>query len=234
VGQVNGLTQVDLGDWRFGLPVRVSARTHAGQDGVVAIEREVAMSGPIHDKGVLILQGCWARCFAHVAPLALNASIVFEQEYQGIEGDSASCAELLALLSSLAGDAPAAGHCRHRRAQPARRDHAGGWHQREDRRLVRGLRGRGSRRYQHGVLIPARNLRHLMLDRRVVDAVGQGLFRVYVAHELGEALTLLSSQPAGWSAQQSRGGPFEADTVLGRVQQNLRGFRRACRRATRR
>lgn len=233
VGQVNGLTQVDLGDWRFGLPVRVSARSHAGQDGVVAIEREVAMSGPIHDKGVLILQGLLGALFAHVAPLALNASIVFEQEYQGIEGDSASCAELLALLSSLAetpllqGIAVTGALNQHGEIMPVGgiNEKIEGWFEVCE---AAGLDG------THGVLIPARNLRHLMLDRRVVDAVGQGLFRVYVAHELGEALTLLSSQPAGWSAQQSRGGPFEADTVLGRVQQNLRGFRRACRRATRR
>lgn len=233
VGQVNGLTQVDLGDWRFGLPVRVSARSHAGQDGVVAIEREVAMSGPIHDKGVLILQGLLGALFAHVAPLALNASIVFEQEYQGIEGDSASCAELLALLSSLAetplqqGIAVTGALNQHGEIMPVGgiNEKIEGWFEVCE---AAGLDG------THGVLIPARNLRHLMLDRRVVDAVGQGLFRVYVAHELGEALTLLSSQPAGWSAQQNRGGPFEADTVLGRVQQTLRGFRRACRRATRR
>ncbi len=103
VGQLNGLTQVDLGDYRFGFPVRVTARTYAGEDGLINIEREVEMSGPIHDKGVLILQSYLSALFAHNAPLALNASVVFEQEYSGVEGDSASCAELYALLSSLSG-----------------------------------------------------------------------------------------------------------------------------------
>jgi predicted ATP-dependent protease len=103
IGQVNGLTQIDLGDWRFGMPIRVSARTHAVGKGLLNIEREVEMSGPIHDKGVLILHSYLTSLFSHLAPLALNASVVFEQEYHGVEGDSASCAELFAVLSALAG-----------------------------------------------------------------------------------------------------------------------------------
>ena len=103
VGQLNGLTVVDLGDHRFGFPMRITARTYAGEDGLINIEREVEMSGPIHDKGVLILHNYLSALFARNAPLALNASIVFEQEYSGIEGDSASCAELFALLSALSG-----------------------------------------------------------------------------------------------------------------------------------
>jgi predicted ATP-dependent protease len=233
VGQVNGLTQIDLGDWRFGLPVRVSARTHAGHDGVVAIEREVAMSGPIHDKGVLILQGLLGALFAHVAPLALNASIVFEQEYQGIEGDSASCAELLALLSSLAdtpllqGIAVTGALNQHGEIMPVGgiNEKIEGWFEVCE---AAGLDG------SHGVLIPARNLRHLMLSRRVVHAVEEGLFHVHAAHELGEALSLLSGQPAGWSAPQRLGVAFVPDSVLGRVQQTLKDYRRACRRAARR
>ncbi len=102
-GQINGLTQVDLGDYRFGFPVRVTARTFAGSEGLLNIEREVEMSGPIHDKGVLILHSYLSALFAHIAPLALNASVVFEQDYSGVEGDSASCAELFVLLSSLSG-----------------------------------------------------------------------------------------------------------------------------------
>jgi predicted ATP-dependent protease len=99
VGQLNGLSVVDLGDYQFGFPVRVTATTHAGDDGLLNIEREVELSGPIHDKGVLILQSHLSALFAHIAPLALNASVVFEQEYSGVEGDSASCAEFYALLS---------------------------------------------------------------------------------------------------------------------------------------
>jgi len=101
--QVNALTQLDLGDYRFGFPVRVTARTYAGNEGLLNIEREVEMSGPIHDKGVLILHSYLSALFSHIAPLALNAAIVFEQEYFGVEGDSASCAELYAVLSSLSG-----------------------------------------------------------------------------------------------------------------------------------
>jgi predicted ATP-dependent protease len=101
VGQINALTQIDLGDTRFGFPVRVTARTFAGHQGVVNIEREVELSGPIHDKGVLILGSYLSALFGQLAPLALSGSIVFEQEYNGVEGDSASCAELYVLLSSL-------------------------------------------------------------------------------------------------------------------------------------
>src|SRR5690606_38416091 len=88
IGQINGLTQIDLGDHCFGAPVRITAHTFAGENGVLNIEREVGLSGPIHDKGMFILQSYLAALFAHIAPLALNASIVFEQEYSGIEGDS--------------------------------------------------------------------------------------------------------------------------------------------------
>ncbi|HMN92979.1 MAG TPA: AAA family ATPase [Hydrogenophaga sp.] len=233
IGQVNGLTQIDMGDWRFGLPVRVSARTHAGHDGVVAIEREVAMSGPIHDKGVLILQGLLGALFAHVAPLALNASIVFEQEYQGIEGDSASCAELLALLSSLAG-------------VPLRQNIAvtGALNQHGEIMPVGGINEKiegwfavcedGGLDGTQGVLIPRRNTRHLMLSQRLVSAVRQGRFHVYTASELGEALGLLSGLPAGWSLGHDTARGYEPDSVLGRVQQTLKAYRRACRQAGRR
>ncbi len=233
VGQVNGLTQIDLGDWRFGLPVRVSARTHAGHDGVVAIEREVAMSGPIHDKGVLILQGLLGALFSHVAPLALTASIVFEQEYQGIEGDSASCAELLALLSSLAGTPLVQGIAvtgainQHGEIMPVGgiNEKIEGWF---EVCHAAGLDG------SHGVLIPSRNLRHLMLNRRLVQAVEQGLFQVHAAHDLGDALSLLSGQAAGWTHTQPPGVPFPTDSVLGRAEQTLKAYRRACRKAWRR
>src|SRR5450830_1117513 len=103
VGQINGLSHIDLGDASFGSPVRISARCHAGDKGVINIDREVKMSGPNHDKGIYILQSWLSASFANLAPLAMHASIVFEQEYYGVEGDSASCAELFALLSDLSG-----------------------------------------------------------------------------------------------------------------------------------
>ena len=136
VGQLNGLSQIDLGDYRFGLPVRLTARTFAGEEGLVNIEREVEMSGPIHDKGVLILQNYLSALFAHLAPLALNASIVFEQEYNGVEGDSASCAELYVLLSALSGMPLKQGIAVTGAVNQHGEDIAGGWHQREDRGLL--------------------------------------------------------------------------------------------------
>ena len=102
VGQVNGLTHIELGDASFGSPIRITARCYPGQKGLINIDREVNMSGPNHDKGIFILQNWLSASFSHLAPLSLNASLVFEQEYNGVEGDSASCAELFALLSALA------------------------------------------------------------------------------------------------------------------------------------
>jgi len=102
VGQVNGLTHVELGDASFGSPIRITARCYPGQKGLINIDREVNMSGPNHDKGIFILQNWLSASFSNLAPLSLNASLVFEQEYNGVEGDSASCAELFALLSAMA------------------------------------------------------------------------------------------------------------------------------------
>ncbi|MEG0974012.1 MAG: ATP-binding protein [Comamonas sp.] len=193
VGQLNGLSQIDTGDHRFGLPVRISARTYAGQDGLVNIEREVAMSGPIHDKGVLILQSYLTALFGHLAPLALNASVVFEQEYSGVEGDSASCAELYALLSSLSGVpllqniAVTGALNQHGEVLPVGglNEKIEGWF---DLCAEQGLDG------SHGVLIPARNQRHLMLAPRVVDAVTAGRFHVYTASHIAQGLALMTGQ----------------------------------------
>ena len=191
VGQINGLTQIDLGDWRFGLPVRVSARTHAGHQGLLNIEREVEMSGPIHDKGVLILHSYLTALFGHLAPLALNASIVFEQEYHGVEGDSASCAELFAVLSSLAGVPLLQGIAvtgalnQHGEVLPVGgiNEKIEGWFRVCE---AAGLDG------QQGVLIPERNLRHLMLDPAVVDAVAQGRFHIHTAARVQDGLALMT------------------------------------------
>ena len=196
MGQVNGLTQIDLGDWRFGLPVRVTAHTHAGNQGLVNIEREVEMSGPIHDKGVLILHSYLTSLFAHIAPLALNAAVVFEQEYQGVEGDSASCAELFALLSSLSGLPLTQGIAvtgalnQHGEVLPVGgiNEKIEGWF-----RVCQaaGLDG------QQGVLIPDRNRRHLMLDPQILDAVEQGLFHIYTARHAADGLELLTGVASG-------------------------------------
>jgi predicted ATP-dependent protease len=230
VGQINGLTQIDLGDWRFGLPVRVSARTHAGTQGLLNIEREVEMSGPIHDKGVLILHSYLTALFAHLAPLALNASIVFEQEYHGVEGDSASCAELFAVLSALSGVPLNQGIAvtgalnQHGEVLPVGgiNEKIEGWFRVCE---ASGLDG------HQGVLMPARNLRHLMLERPVIEAVEQGRFHIHTAAHLSDGLELLTGLPSGLPAAPAAEVDYPAESVLGRAQQTLQAYRRACQRA---
>ncbi|MDO8262682.1 MAG: ATP-binding protein [Gallionella sp.] len=223
-GQLNGLTQVDLGDYRFGFPVRVTARTYAGEDGLLNIEREVEMSGPIHDKGVLILHNYLSALFAHIAPLALNASVVFEQEYSGVEGDSASCAELYALLSSLSdlplkqGIAVTGAVNQHGEILPV-----GGINEKIEGyfRICEKIGLDGSQ----GVLIPQRNRRHLMLERKIVEAVANGLFHIYTAEHASAGIELLTGLPAGMA---NEAGDYPPGSVLGNAQKTLLAYRRAC------
>ncbi|MDH4233889.1 MAG: AAA family ATPase [Gallionella sp.] len=223
-GQLNGLTQVDLGDYRFGSPVRVTARTYAGEDGLLNIEREVEMSGPIHDKGVLILQNYLSALFARNAPLALNASVVFEQEYHGVEGDSASCAELYALLSSLSdlplkqGIAVTGAVNQHGEVLPV-----GGINEKIEGyfRVCEKIGLDGSQ----GVLIPRRNRRHLMLERNVIEAVSKGLFHIYTADHVSAGIELLTGIPAGIADDA---GNYPPGSVLGSAQKALLAYRRAC------
>ncbi|MBT9502296.1 MAG: AAA family ATPase [Burkholderiaceae bacterium] len=223
VGQVNGLTVVSLGDYEFGFPVRVTARTHAGNEGLLNIEREVKLSGPIHDKGVLILQSYLSALFAHIAPLALNASVVFEQEYNGVEGDSASCAEFYVLLSRLSG-------------LPLRQGIAvtGAVNQQGEMLPVGGINEKVEGYFRscellgldggQGVLIPQRNRRHLMLAPRVVEAAAQGRFHIYTADSAADGMELLTGLPFG----ELQGRAYPADSVLGRAQKTLQDYRRAC------
>ena len=220
VGQVNGLTVVDLGDYQFGFPVRVTASTHAGEEGLLNIEREVELSGPIHDKGVLILQSYLSALFAHIAPLALNAAVVFEQEYSGVEGDSASCAEFYALLSSLSGLPLRQGIGvtgavnQHGEMLPV-----GGINEKIEGYFrsceLLGLDG------QQGVLMPQRNRRDLMLAPRLVEAVAQGRFHIYTADRVSDGMELLTGRraSASWAPQG-----YPADTVLGRAQRHAAGL----------
>ena len=223
LGQVNGLTVVDLGDHCFGLPVRVTARTHAGEEGLLNIEREVELSGPIHDKGVLILHSYLSSLFAHLAPLAMNAAVVFEQEYSGVEGDSASCAELYAVLSSLAGVPLAQGIAV-----------TGALNQHGDMLPVGSINEKIEGHFsscerlgldgQQGVLMPERNRRQLMLSPSVVQAVAQGRFHIHVASHVGEGMTLLSGLPFGELGADG----YPAGSLLGRVQETLQRYRQAC------
>ena len=219
---VNGLSVVMLGDYSFGFPIRVTARTHAGDNGLLSIDREVELSGPVHDKGVLVLHSYLLSLFAHLAPLALEASVVFEQEYGGVEGDSASCAELYALLSSLAA-VPVAQGIAVTGSLNAQGDllPVGGINEKIEgffRSCERvGLDG------TQGVLIPERNQRHLMLDARVIEAVAAQRFHVHVARSVAEGMVLLSGLP--WGELGPHGYP--PGSLLGRAQARLRRYRQA-------
>jgi predicted ATP-dependent protease len=224
VGQLNGLTVIELGDHAFGFPVRVTARTYAGNEGLVNIEREVKLSGPIHDKGVLILHSYLSALFSHIAPLALNASVVFEQEYSGVEGDSASCAELYALLSSLSG-------------LPLKQNIAvtGAVNQNGEILPVGGVNEKIEGFFRtckaqgldgtQGALIPSRNRHHLMLSQEVVDAVAQGQFHIYTAEHASEGAELLMGVPFG---KDLKGGTYETGSVLALSDKTLQAYRRAC------
>ncbi len=196
VGQVNGLSVLQLGGFAFGRPSRITARVRLGSGNVVDIEKEVALGGPLHSKGVLILSGFLGQRFASERPLSLAASLVFEQSYSGVEGDSASCAELVALLSALAelpvrqGRAITGSVNQHGQVQPI-----GGVNEKIegffDVCRVRGLTG------DQGVLIPASNVKHLMLREDVVEAAEPGRFQVWPVATVDEALELLTGVPAG-------------------------------------
>jgi len=226
VGQLNALTQIDLGDHSFGTSIRITARTFAGEDGVLNIAREVDMSGPIHDKGMLILQNYLTGLFAHIAPLALSASIVFEQEYTSIEGDSASCAEFYALLSSLSevplkqSIAVTGALNQYGEVLPVGgiNDKIEGYFRLCDKM---GLTG------EQGVLIPHQNQPHLMLDHSVIKAVEQGLFAIYTMKHVTQGMTLLTGLPIGINTESTVNG-YSSDTVLGYAQKTLLTFRRAC------
>jgi predicted ATP-dependent protease len=187
IGQINGLTHIDLSEASFGSPVRISANCYAGSRGVLTIDREVRMSGPTHDKGVMILQSWLHSNFATLNPLNLTASLVFEQEYSGVDGDSASCAELFALLSSLAqlpirqGIAVTGALNQHGEVLPI-----GGLNEKIEGyfRVCKqiGLDG------QQGVLIPERNLRHLVLSDEVIEAVATEQFHIATMNTIADGI----------------------------------------------
>jgi lon-related putative ATP-dependent protease len=196
VGQVNGLSVLALGNFAFGQPSRITARVRLGKGKVVDIEREVELGGPIHSKGVLILSSFLGARYATEHPLSLSASLVFEQSYGGVEGDSASLAELCALLSALAKQpikqslAVTGSVNQHGEVQPI-----GGVNEKIegffDVCKNRGLTG------EQGVLIPTSNVKHLMLRQDVVEAVEQGEFHVYAVKTVNQGIELLTGIPAG-------------------------------------
>ena len=217
VGQVNGLTIIDLGDYTFGQPGRITARTYMGEDGVVHIERQTEMSGPIHDKGLLTLMGYLGGTYARSQPLSLSASLTFEQNYGGIDGDSASSTELYALLSSLAelpirqGIAVTGSVNQRGEVQPI-----GGVNEKIEGFFkicaARGLTG------DQGVLIPASNVDELMLDEAVVTAVSASQFHIWSITTVDDGIEVLTGVSAG---ERNPDGSYREGTVHRLVQDRL-------------
>lgn len=217
VGQINGLSVIVLNQFSFGHPTRITARVRLGRGEVIDIEREVALGGPIHSKGVLILTGFLGARYATDYPLSLSASLVFEQSYGGVEGDSASSAELYALLSALA-EVPinqsfaVTGSVN----QYGEVQAIGGVNEKIegffDLCQNRGLTG------EQGVLIPASNVRHLMLRRDVVAAVAAGRFHIHPVSTIDEGLEILTGLPAG---ARDANGSFPVGSINQRVEVRL-------------
>jgi lon-related putative ATP-dependent protease len=228
VGQVNGLSVVELGDTTFGQPSRITATIGVGREGVLDLQREARLSGPIHSKAVLTMQGFLVDRYATDTPLTLAARLSFEQSYGMIEGDSATCAESCALLSRLAN-------------VPLKQSLAitGSMDQRGEVQAIGGgnykiegffdvCRERGLTGAQ-GVIVPASNVQHLMLREDVVEAVRQGQFHVYSISTIDEALELLTGMQAGARAAD---GTYPAESINGRVQAQLVRFAERLREFT--
>jgi predicted ATP-dependent protease len=218
VGQVNGLSVMTMADYTFGRPSRVTARVFLGRGGMVNIEREVKLSGPIHDKGVLILTGYLGGKFAHDKPLSFSASICFEQSYEGIEGDSASSTELYALLSVLSGAPIRQGIAvtgsvnQLGMVQPI-----GGVNYKIEGFFAvcksKGLTG------EQGVMIPRSNVRNLMLKDEVVDAVRDGKFHIWSVETIDQGIEILTGIPAG---ERQADGSYPEGTINRMVDTRLR------------
>jgi len=217
LGQVNGISVLPLGDYSFGKPSRITARTFVGSKGIINIDRETELGGPIHNKGSLILAGYLGGRYAEDIPLALSASITFEQLYEGVEGDSASSSELYALLSSLSGF-------------PIRQDLAvtGSVNQRGDVQAIGGAnekiegffdvcKAKGFTGTQ-GVVIPGGNIKHLMLRDEVVEAVQERKFHIYAVATIDEGIALLTGKEAG---EKMEDGFYPEGTVNWAVQQKI-------------
>jgi lon-related putative ATP-dependent protease len=217
VGQINGLSVIEIGRVMFGRPMRITAKTRLGRGEVVDIEREVELGGPLHSKGVLILSSFLSARYAPDHPLSLAATLAFEQSYGMVEGDSASCAELCALLSALAGApirqswAMTGSVNQHGEVQAI-----GGVNEKIegffDLCAARGLTG------EQGCIIPAANVRHLMLRDDVVRAVSEGKFRVVAVDDVDQAMELLTGLEAG---ERGAGGRFAEGSLNARVEARL-------------
>lgn len=220
IGQINGLAVLDLGSYAFGNPSRITATTYIGKSGIVNIEKEARMSGQTHDKGVQIITGYLGQTYAQKFPLSLSCRVCFEQNYNGIDGDSASSTELYCILSSLA-------------ELPIRQDLAvtGSVNQKGEIQAIGGVtykiegffdlcKKRGLTGKQ-GVIIPVSNIRDLVLKDEVVEAVKDGMFHIYPISTIDEGIRLLMETEAG---EKDAEGNFPPESVHGRVWRKLKEF----------
>lgn len=220
IGQINALSVIDQGDYRFGRPSRITASTYLGRKGIINIERESDLSGRIHNKGVLILSGWLGMRYGSLVPLNLTASLCFEQSYGGVDGDSASAAELFSIVSSLSG-------------VPLRQDLAitGSVNQKGEIQPVGGVNSKVEGFYmackikgltgRQGVIIPEQNKKSLMLKKEVVKAVADGKFQVYTIKTVDEGMELLTGTKMGKLLED---GTFEKDTINAKVLARLTQF----------
>lgn len=220
VGQVNGLAVLDIGEYMFGKPSRITAKTYMGEKGLVDIERQVKMGGNIHSKGVMILSGYLGEKFAQDRPLTLSASICFEQSYEGVDGDSASSTEAYCLLSSLS-DVPikqsiavTGSMNQHGMVQPI-----GGVNEKIEGFYhvckLRGLTG------EEGVIIPELNAKHLMLKDEVVEAVRRKKFNIWTVSTVEEGIEILTGIKAG---KKDKDGKYSKGTINYLVAEKLKGY----------
>ena len=218
IGQVNGLTVQNVGDHIFGAPARITARASVGRRGVINIERMVAMSGPIQQKGTFVLQGLLTRYFARHAPVSFDCSVTFEQMYGGVEGDSASLAEFIAIISDLAD-------------LPVRQDLAvtGSVNQLGEAQVIGGVHHKvegffrvckdmGQLNGKQGVVLPTANAQHLILRDEVVAALKEKRFNIFTVDTVDDAIELFMDLPVGSPKEESD------DTIYGRVVKTLRTF----------
>jgi lon-related putative ATP-dependent protease len=218
VGQVNGLSVMSLGDFMFGTPSRVTATIGIGREGIIDIEREAEMGGPIHTKGVMILSGYLTEMYARDKPLSLVARLVFEQSYSGVEGDSASSTELYSILSAIS-------------RLPIRQNIAvtGSVNQKGEVQAIGGVNEKIEGFFEvcktkgltgkQGVMIPESNVQNLMLKEEVVEAVKTGKFHIYSVKTIDEGIEVLTGAKAG---TRQPDGTFENGTVNYRADQGLR------------
>ena len=225
VGQINALSFISIGGYQFGLPSRVTARTRIGKGDIINIERKVELSGPIHAKGIMILSAYLGSTYASDLPLSLSASLVFEQSYGIIEGDSASSTELYALLSSLSG-------------LPIKQNIAvtGSVNQFGEIQSIGGINEkiegffdicmRNNPEAFYGVIIPEANVKHLMLKKELLDAVEKEKFAIYAVKTIDEGISILTGVEAGKADEK---GDFPPESVNGRVVARLQEFSKITR-----